>query len=114
MPRQRAGVGLTGAAPTAASRTLLVSRSWPQRKLGHSPVGRLKVRSGIPGLDLLGSRSHLDAARQASDRLSPRMGVAARLAAAIDDPETPPYALAAMSRELRALITTLPGAHYDR
>jgi hypothetical protein len=43
-----------------------------------------------------------------------RMGVAARLAAAIDDPETPPYALAAMSRELRALITTLPGAHYDR
>jgi hypothetical protein len=42
MPRQRAGVGLTGAAPTAASRTLLVSRSWPQRKLGHSPVGRLR------------------------------------------------------------------------
>jgi hypothetical protein len=41
------------------------------------------------------------------------MGIAARLAAAIDDPETPPYALAAMSRELRALITTLPGGYYS-
>lgn len=43
-----------------------------------------------------------------------RMGIAATLAGALDDPETPPYALAAMSRELRALITNLPGAHYDR
>jgi hypothetical protein len=41
-----------------------------------------------------------------------RMGIAARLAAAIDDPETPPYALAAMSRELRTLIAVLPGGYY--
>ncbi len=43
-----------------------------------------------------------------------RMGIALKLAAALDDPKTPPYALAAMSRELRALITTLPGAYYNR
>jgi hypothetical protein len=30
---------------------------------------------------------------------------------AIDDPETPPYALAAMSRELRTLIAVLPGGY---
>jgi hypothetical protein len=41
-----------------------------------------------------------------------RMGIAARLAAAIDDPESPPYALAAMSRELRNLIAVLPGGYY--
>jgi hypothetical protein len=41
-----------------------------------------------------------------------RMAMAAKLAVALDDPETPPYALAAMSRELRALITTLPGGYY--
>jgi hypothetical protein len=39
------------------------------------------------------------------------MVMAARLAAAIDDPETPPYALAAMSRELRTLIAVLPGLY---
>jgi hypothetical protein len=40
------------------------------------------------------------------------MGIAAKLAAALDDPETPPYALAVMSRELRTIIGALPGGYY--
>jgi protein-S-isoprenylcysteine O-methyltransferase Ste14 len=48
-PRQRAGVGVDGAAPTAASRTLPVSRSRPQRtrtfvSWSASPVTRLSHR----------------------------------------------------------------------
>ena len=63
-----------GAAPTPDIAETTRQKDPERSELGHSSRLVDSARSGIPGLEYLGSRSPLDAARQASDACPPAPG----------------------------------------